>query len=56
MYTSGSNGTEVIGGINPSQIGYGSRVGSIDLNMSSSSYDYGELLHVGPKTRNGCVH
>ena len=37
MYTSGSNGTEVIGGINPSQIGYGSRVGSIDLNMSSSS-------------------
>ncbi len=44
MYTSGSNGTEVIGGINPSQIGYGSRVGSIDLNMSSSSYNPGSPM------------
>lgn len=41
MYTSGGNGTEVVGGINPSQIGYGSMVGSIDLNMSSASYNPG---------------
>ena len=41
MYTSGGDGTETVGGINPSQIGYGSMVGSIDLNMSSASYNPG---------------
>nr|WP_325213059.1 flagellar hook-basal body complex protein [uncultured Oscillibacter sp.] len=41
MYTSGGDGTSTVGGINPSQIGYGSMVGSIDLNMSSASYNPG---------------
>lgn len=35
---SGSNGSAVMGGNNPSQIGYGCSVGSIDLNMSPSTY------------------
>ena len=34
----GSNGTETRGGVNPSQIGYGVQVGTIDLNMSTSTY------------------
>ena len=34
----GSNGGETKGGNNPSQIGYGSTVGSIDLNMAPSTY------------------
>ncbi len=41
MYTtsrSGSNGGVTMGGNNPSQIGYGCSVGSIDLNMSPSTY------------------
>lgn len=41
MYTtsrSGSNGGVTSGGNNPSQIGYGCSVGSIDLNMSPSTY------------------
>ena len=41
MYTtsrSGSNGGITNGGNNPSQIGYGCSVGSIDLNMSPSTY------------------
>ena len=41
MYTtsrSGSNGGITAGGNNPSQIGYGCSVGSIDLNMSPSTY------------------
>ena len=41
MYTTliaGSNGGENTGGINPSQVGYGATVGSIDLNMSTSTY------------------
>lgn len=41
LYSSGGNGTSTVGGINPSQIGYGSMVGSIDLNMSSASYNPG---------------
>ena len=41
MYSAGSNGTASVGGMNPSQLGYGSMVGSIDLNMSSSSYNPG---------------
>jgi len=41
MYSAGSNGTESVGGMNPSQLGYGSKIGSIDLNMSSSSYNPG---------------
>ena len=34
----GSNGTLVLGGNNPSQVGYGSQVGSIDLNMSPGTF------------------
>ncbi len=34
----GSNGTASTGGNNPSQVGYGSTVGSIDLNMSPGTF------------------
>ena len=34
----GSNGSSIMGGNNPSQIGYGCSIGSIDLNMSPSTY------------------
>ena len=34
----GSNGTQSIGGVNPSQIGYGSAMGTIDIDMSSGNY------------------
>ena len=44
MYSGGSNGTSTVGGRNPSQLGYGSMVGSIDLNMSSSSYNPGNPM------------
>ena len=33
-----SDGTETFGGKNPSQVGYGSQIGSIDLMFSSGSY------------------
>lgn len=36
--TGGSNGTTVAGGRNPSQIGYGANVGSVDVDMSSGNY------------------
>ena len=35
---SGSNGGVVSGGNNPSQVGYGCQVGTIDLNMAPSTY------------------
>jgi flagellar hook protein FlgE len=41
LYTTmktGSNGTTTIGGSNPSQIGYGASVGSIDIDMSTGTY------------------
>lgn len=41
LYTtlkSGSNGTTSVGGRNPSQLGYGVEVGTIDLDMSTGSY------------------
>ena len=41
MYTTmraGSNGSNSMGGINPSQLGYGANISTIDLNMSSNSY------------------
>ena len=38
MYSSGSDGTSTTAGRNPSQIGYGSQVSSIDLNMSTGSF------------------
>ena len=44
MYSSGSNGSEVVGGLNPSQLGYGSLVASIDLDMSTSSYNPGNPM------------
>lgn len=36
--TSGSNGTASAGGVNPSQLGYGCRIGTIDLNMATGNY------------------
>ncbi len=38
MYSSGSDGTSTTAGRNPSQIGYGSQVSSIDLNMATGSF------------------
>lgn len=41
LYTtvkSGSNGTNTMGGTNPAQIGYGSQIGTIDLDMSTKNY------------------
>lgn len=41
LYTSlssGSNGTSSTGGTNPSQIGYGCNIGTIDLDMSTKNY------------------
>lgn len=37
--TAGSNGTAQVGGINPSQIGYGVGVGSISMDMSTASFN-----------------
>ena len=36
--TGGSNGTSSLGGVNPSQIGYGANVGTIDIDMSTGNY------------------
>ena len=36
--TGGSNGTPVMGGTNPSQIGYGSTVATVDVDMSTGNY------------------
>ena len=58
--TKGGSGNDVYGGTNPSQVGYGSSVGSIDLAFGASNYaPTGEALHsmidgdgfflVGPK-------
>ena len=44
MYSTGSNGSQVVGGKNPSQLGYGSLVASIDLDMSTSSYNPGNPM------------
>jgi len=41
MYSSGSDGTEITGGTNPAQIGYGSMISSIDLNMGTGTYTPG---------------
>ncbi len=41
LYTTlngGSNGTAVLGGTNPSQIGYGSSVSTVDVDMSTGNY------------------
>ncbi len=35
---SGSNGSVTMGGVNPSQLGYGCSVGTIDLDMGTQSY------------------
>ena len=43
-YKSGANGTQSVGGMNPSQLGYGSLIGSIDIDMSSSSYNPGNPM------------
>ena len=44
MYRGGSNGTTTVAGMNPAQIGYGSQVSTIDLNMGSGSYSPGRTL------------
>jgi len=44
MYKSGSDGTTTTGGHNPAQIGYGSQISTIDLNMSSGSYAPGNAM------------
>lgn len=44
MYSNGSDGTATSGGKNPSQIGYGSQVASIDLNMSTGTYAPGNPM------------
>ena len=36
--TGGSNGTAVKGGVNPSQIGYGANVSTVDIDMSTGNY------------------
>ena len=36
--TGGSNGTATMGGTNPSQIGYGSSVANVDIDVSSGNY------------------
>ncbi len=41
MYSSGSNGTSSKAGKNPSQIGYGSQLSSIDLNMTTGTFSPG---------------
>lgn len=41
MYSGGSDGTTTTAGRNPSQIGYGSQVSSIDLNMATGSFTPG---------------
>lgn len=41
LYTTvrtGSNGTDLVGGTNPSQLGYGCTIGTIDLDMSTKNY------------------
>ncbi len=41
LYTtqrSGSDGTNVVGGNNPAQVGFGSSIGTIDLDMSTKNY------------------
>lgn len=37
--TAGSAGTDLVGGTNPNQIGYGSSVGTIDLDMSTKALE-----------------
>lgn len=44
MYSSGSDGTATVGGKNPAQIGYGSQVASIDLNMTTSNFAPGNPM------------
>ncbi len=41
LYTTqrtGSDGTNVVGGTNPAQVGFGSSIGTIDLDMSTKNY------------------
>ncbi len=44
MYSSGANGTATVASKNPSQLGYGAQIGSIDLNMSTSSFNPGSPM------------
>lgn len=44
MYRSGADGTSTTGGRNPAQIGYGSQLSTIDLNMTSGSYSPGTSM------------
>ncbi len=67
LYTttrSGSDGTQVEGGVNPAQIGYGCSIGTIDLDMSTKTFtptglqmdcmiDGDGFFLVGDKTKTG---
>ena len=44
MYSSGSNGTAIKGSQNPSQIGYGSQISTIDINMSTGTFAPGSPM------------
>lgn len=44
MYSNGSNGTAIKGGKNPAQIGYGSTVSTIDLNMTGGIFTPGKPM------------
>ena len=41
MYSGGSDGTSTTGGRNPSQIGYGSQIAAIDINMTTGTFTPG---------------
>ncbi len=44
--SAGSNGTTQVGGVNPSQVGYGVSIGSISMDMSTASFNAdGDSMH-----------
>lgn len=65
MYSGGSNGTTTTGGRNPAQIGYGSQIAAIDINMTTGTFTPGRptdcmvvgdgFLMVGDKDTAGII-
>ncbi|WP_312939028.1 flagellar hook-basal body complex protein, partial [Oscillibacter sp.] len=44
--SAGSNGTTQMGGVNPSQVGYGVNIGSISMDMSTANFNFdGDSMH-----------
>ncbi|WP_312634273.1 flagellar hook-basal body complex protein [Oscillibacter sp.] len=44
--SAGSNGTTKVGGVNPSQVGYGVSIGSISMDMSTANFNAdGDSMH-----------